>query len=224
MTRKLPAFSLIELVVVMAIVVLMISLGTSTLIGLRDRNILRQAVTDFAENFITVRNAARNSELVRDPSGTVQQQDQNLLSLISSTEYFALGIGGNSEYFKASCANTANPNESSCEFLAPSLKSSASADVQLSPGILNENDGSFTPANDGSCSFFLFNLSTGNFRPAIPVGAGVSQPSLPSTQTLAAQSAGSLPNCYIRFTYGNAPGVDSVLKINFRDNKIEIFR
>lgn len=223
--RKLPAFSILEMLIVLVITAIILSLGINSLINLRNRNFVRQAVTEFSENFTSIRNSARNSELTRSNSGTLQQQDQSLLSQISTTDYFVLGIASDGNYYKGSCAGPLNnPTTVNCAILDPSLRTELSNNITVETGTYDEVTGVFSPADTSRCRFYIFNLATGNFRFGEGQGTTASTVNLPAVINVNVVPPTSYTNCYIRFAYQDSSTAESILKINFSDNKFEVLR
>jgi len=213
---RLRAFSLLEIVVVIAITSTLMGLGIASLVSLRDRNIIRQGVNEFVQTFETVRNSARNSEITRAAGASEAQ----IINIINNTDYYALQINNNN-YYKFICQDYSNlTTPVVCQLNNNGIKSELSTNILIIPlesydestGVLVES-----VSTAAKCEFAIFNLSTGNFRFAEDKTA------VTSGTPMEFKTYGGAP-CYYRFKLNGNETIDSIVKVDRLSNKIEILR
>lgn len=146
--RKLRAFSLLELVTVMAIVATMLGLGTYVLIQLRYRTEVRTAVSELVDLFNSTRNSARNGELSGRPTGATGSGA--VVGLAAETDYYAL-VFSNNRYYKLSCEEGTTAGLLLCGRFSADQPGDLSAVAE------------FAPAN-ANCGAFIFSLGSGRLR------------------------------------------------------------
>jgi type II secretory pathway pseudopilin PulG len=186
MYRK-PALSLIELLVVLAITAVLIGMGSSALILLRDRAVTKQAVDEFVQNFTGTRNLARNSVSVLSPGTTPGiQDDVRIAAQLADFDHYAI-IFANESYARGVCKNLGNFLD--CSAVAGSLKTSIYDIV------------STAALDPDRCGAVIFNQSTGKFNFGRGSGAGVSF------------SPGTT-NCVYEFKHKNTPGVSFQVSVD----------
>ncbi len=179
MYRK-PALSLIELLVVLAITAVLIGMGSSALILLRDRAVTKQAVDEFVQNFTGTRNLARNSVSVLSPGTNPGiQDDVRIAAQLADFDHYAI-IFANDSYARGSCKNLGNFLD--CSAVAGSLKTSIYDIV------------SATALDPDRCGALIFNQSTGKFNFGRGSGAAVS-------------FSPGITSCVYEFKHKNTPGV-----------------
>lgn len=96
--NQVSAFSLIELLVVMALVSVLLGIGISALTTLRTTNLLTSTRADFISNYDTIRNRARNSVLINPLSGGVSDPEDVFAELDRLRFYYMSLEDGNYGY------------------------------------------------------------------------------------------------------------------------------
>lgn len=145
---KKSAFSLLELIVVMAIAAILMSLGLTSLISLRNTTLIKQSVTEFTENINGVRNSARNTVISGRPVGVSPAAEEETINAVNNLDYFAIKFENNN-YQQGTCSSTST--QLICTFSAVNMLKPNPANVIVNP----EAEG---------CGAIIFSLSTGNFR------------------------------------------------------------
>lgn len=186
MYRK-PALSLIELLVVLAITAVLIGMGSSALILLRDRAVTKQAVDEFVQNFTGTRNLARNSVAVLSPGTNPGiQDDVRIAAQLADFDNYAI-IFTDESYARGACKNMGNSLD--CSAVTGNLKTSIYDIVSASP------------LDPDRCNALIFNQSTGKFNFGRGSGTAVSF------------SAG-ITNCIYEFKHKNTPGVSFQVNVD----------
>ncbi len=179
MYRK-PALSLIELLVVLAITAVLIGMGSSALVLLRDRAVTKQAVDEFVQNFTGTRNLARNSVSILSPGVNPDiQDDVRIAQQLADFDYYAI-IFANESYARGVCKDMGNFLD--CSAVAGSLKTSIYEIV------------SAAPLDPDRCGALIFNQSTGKFNFGRGSGAGVT-------------FSNGITSCSYEFKHKTTPGV-----------------
>ncbi len=141
-----PAFSLIELITVMAITAILIGLGLSGLVNLRNSTTVKGAVDEFLINFNSTKNAARNSVITGlDASAS----DQDNLAIVGLLDYYGIVIRNNT-FARGTCTSGSVPQNLSCQYSEP-LKTGNYEVINIAL------DGS----NQTGCNFIRFSLTSG---------------------------------------------------------------
>jgi prepilin-type N-terminal cleavage/methylation domain-containing protein len=147
---KRPAFSLIEILVVLAIVAVLIGMGVVTLIGLRNRTLAKQAVDEFILNVNTLKNTARNSVVSDRPSGFNVGIDDDVIvaDKISKLDFYAMAFR-EGEYYQGECSD--ETTFLTCQFQPGSMKSSSLTLIDMNPD------------DEQQCTAIIFSPTTGKF-------------------------------------------------------------
>jgi len=143
--RQKQGFSLVELMVVMAITAVIISLGLNSLVGLRDRTFTKQTVDEFVQNFNSIRSDARNNILPRSST-------QSLDSIIAVSNII-IDIKGDGQYYKGVCSISGS--NTTCAIDKGSLKSETHSGIKVTTDP--------TDSNSPNCGVVSFSLSRGEF-------------------------------------------------------------
>lgn len=200
------AFSLLELVVVLAIVAVMMSLGITSLVELRNRTMLKQAVDNMIQNFNTTRNSARNSVIDRGQLGTGLTDlalDKAILDQSDAIDYYAiiLNYGTDGDYYKGSCKSTGVGTTYTCTFdKTAKLKGAAYESVKVN-------------AVADTCNTIIFNMGRGNIGYLASDSSGDALSG--NTITRTATSSGTPARiCDLSFTFKNNTSLQTGVKID----------
>lgn len=201
MSRKLPAMSLIELLVVILITAVILTLGISSLIGLRNRLTVRNAAGEFILNVNSVRNDARNGVIPGKQTnygsqGSASVSDKENIRTAEELDFYVVGLKSNT-YYRGICDQT-GINTLSCTFNSQSLKG-AIYDVVEVKSQLNGTE-------SANCAAIVMSLTTGKFRFGNLTGDTVTM--------------NNTAECQYQFVHSATRAVTTNVKIN--SNKSEI--
>jgi type II secretory pathway pseudopilin PulG len=150
--QKLPAFTLLELVVVIAIAAALMGIGINSLRTLRDRTSVKLAVDEFVLAFNGTRNLARNSVLSNRAAGSGLDIDIQNAQKASNLDYYAMIFQDEQKYYRAEC--TQDLTKINCTDISGNLKTEVNSLVNVRA----------SSSNADYCKVILFNLSTGKFQ------------------------------------------------------------
>lgn len=146
--------TLLETLVVMLITAILLGLGITALVSLRNRLAVRNASSELVQNIASVRNDARNSVLVgKNPANSSTAFVENI-EAADALDYYVIKFTENS-YTRGICDEDINLN---CEFDSNTLKGSQYDIVEIIPE---------APGGGGSpedCSALVVFLTTGRFQ------------------------------------------------------------
>lgn len=168
MKRK-SAFSLLELIVVIAIIATIIGIGFTTFSRLRNREIARGAVDEFIGQFNDARNRARNGVVDNIIVGEVTTAQ--IVARIDQIDYHAIVVDVSADnYFAVTCdENPASGTRSVCTARDRPLKSDRFAEVEIRA---SQPTCEVMAASLSSAQVNLFDLEGNELGTAHPTGAG----------------------------------------------------
>jgi prepilin-type N-terminal cleavage/methylation domain-containing protein len=208
--KKLTAFSLLELIVVIAIVAVILGMGTTALISLRNQTLVRQSLNEFVENYKETRNIARNSVISGIDRDNVT--DDDIAELIKTLDYRVIGISDDTyslgtcqcqeeidqqlDYDQSQCLSTTTGSVV-CDFPEGSLKSNIYSVVEVTPG------------DPQACSAIIFGLGTASITFGIDDDLG----GITATES---------DTCTVQFTHSQTRWVNFNLTIDRQTSEITI--
>lgn len=194
--------TMVELLVVILIAAVILTLGIGSLLGLRNRLILKQAAGEFIQNINSVRNDARNGVLPDkvtnySSQGASSISDKENIRIAEELDYYVLALKGDT-YFRGSCDQTGTKTLE-CAFDTQPLKSSLYEVAEMKA--VNEEN-----ANT-DCAAIVMSLTTGKFQFGSLSG---------DTVTL-----NNVPECNYTFTHKLTPVITAQVNVNKKTGEVK---
>ncbi len=197
MRKKKKGFSLIELLTVLAITAILLGIGITQLLTMRNRTLAKQALDEFIQNYNSVRNSARNSVLEGRKTGANLSltDDINVIEKADKMDYYAVKIV-NDSYYKGTCEDVFSGF--ACTFDENDLKDSKSDVIDVKP------------LSPEQCSAIIFSLSTGH----------ISFGSVDGNQNITLNK--NIDKCEYRFSHVTTPDIGLDLSLDKQTGKFDI--